>query len=200
MNKCLCLLSFITLLATVGAICFIVYTASTGKSESWKIISRNEWAARQPKGREHIHGPVEYVVVHHSYIPDVCNTTDACKASMRSMQDFHMDDHGWDDIGYNFAVGADGNVYVGRGFGVVGAHAPRYNNKSIGLLLIGNFMEKLPPKPMMEVAQKFIAYAVEHDHVVVNYTLYGHRQVRDTECPGTAFFAQLKFWPHWRPI
>jgi peptidoglycan recognition protein len=31
---------------------------------------------------------------------------------------------GWSDIGYNFIVGEDGNVYEGRGWTKVGAHAP----------------------------------------------------------------------------
>ena len=39
----------------------------------------------------------------------------------------------------SFLVGEDGNVYEGRGWTTVGAHAPRYNTKSIGLSFIGNF-------------------------------------------------------------
>jgi N-acetylmuramoyl-L-alanine amidase len=38
----------------------------------------------------------------------------------------------WDDIGYNFIVGEDGNVYEGRGWGIVGAHAPGFNSYSLG--------------------------------------------------------------------
>lgn len=43
-----------------------------------------------------------------------------------------MDSNGWDDIGYSFIVGEDGNVYEGRGWRRVGAHAPNYNSNSIG--------------------------------------------------------------------
>ena len=39
---------------------------------------------------------------------------------------------GWSDIGYNFVVGEDGNVYEGRGWNSVGAHTYGYNNRSIG--------------------------------------------------------------------
>lgn len=39
----------------------------------------------------------------------------------------------------SFGIGGDGNIYEGRGFNVVGAHAPNYNNKSIGICLIGNW-------------------------------------------------------------
>lgn len=58
---------------------------------------------------------------------------------MRSMQRFHQNERGWDDIGYSFAIGGDGKVYEGRGFDRVGAHAPSYNDKSIGIVLIGNW-------------------------------------------------------------
>ena len=39
---------------------------------------------------------------------------------------------GWDDIGYNFLVGEDGNVYEGRGWDTVGAHAAPHNTNSVG--------------------------------------------------------------------
>ena len=35
-----------------------------------------------------------------------------------------MDSNGWFDIGYNFIVGEDGNVYEGRGWTKIGAHSP----------------------------------------------------------------------------
>lgn len=50
-----------------------------------------------------------------------------------------MDHNGWDDIGYNFLVGDDGNIYEGRGWGIKGAHSPKYNANSLGICFIGNF-------------------------------------------------------------
>jgi N-acetylmuramoyl-L-alanine amidase len=50
-----------------------------------------------------------------------------------------MDNNGWNDIGYNFLVGEDGNVYEGQGWNYVGAHAPAYNLRSIGICIIGDF-------------------------------------------------------------
>uniref|UniRef100_A0A0K8U1N8 Peptidoglycan-recognition protein LB n=1 Tax=Bactrocera latifrons TaxID=174628 RepID=A0A0K8U1N8_BACLA len=114
-----------------------------GYTRNWRLITRAEWRARPPTSSTNFTGPAPYVILHHSHQPGVCRTEDACKAAMRSMQNYHMDTHGWPDIGYSFAVGGDGNVYEGRGYEVVGAHAPNYNSRSIGLLLIGNFMGKL---------------------------------------------------------
>lgn len=192
-------------------------------THNWRLITRAEWGARTPASSTNFTGPAPYVILHHSYQPGICRTEDACKASMRSMQNFHMNSHGWPDIGYSFAVGGDGNVYEGRGYEVVGAHAPNYNSRSIGLLLIGNFMgklcrcaadwttmpkctsqccfpfaEELPPAPMLQVSQDFIKYSTEGGHLSDDYILHGHRQVRNTECPGAALYAVIKEWPHWQ--
>lgn len=39
----------------------------------------------------------------------------------------------------SFAIGGDGQIYEGRGFNVIGAHAPKYNDKSVGICLIGDW-------------------------------------------------------------
>lgn len=46
----------------------------------------------------------------------------------------------WKSI--RFAIGGDGKVYEGRGFNVLGAHSPKYNDISIGICLIGNWEGK----------------------------------------------------------
>lgn len=53
-----------------------------------------------------------------------------------------MNEKNWGDIGYNFVVGEDGNIYEGRGWSKHGAHSVSYNSKSIGICLIGNFVGK----------------------------------------------------------
>jgi N-acetylmuramoyl-L-alanine amidase len=68
-----------------------------------------------------------------------CTTVTECAAIVRSYQNYHIDLNGWNDIGYNFLVGEDGNVYEGRGWAAVGAHAPTYNTRSIGICIIGDF-------------------------------------------------------------
>lgn len=86
--------------------------------------------------------PVPYVVIHHSAVPAACYTPRDCINAMRSMQVFHQDTHGWLDIGYSFAVGGDLRAYEGRGWSAVGAHAPNYNDKSIGICIIGDWRGK----------------------------------------------------------
>jgi N-acetylmuramoyl-L-alanine amidase. len=105
-----------------------------------RIITREEWGARPPVSTpSNMTLPVPYAVVHHGGINSYCTTQDQCAAIVRSYQNYHIDDNKWNDIGYNFVVGEDGNVYEGRGWGYVGAHAPNYNSRSIGICIIGDF-------------------------------------------------------------
>lgn len=69
-----------------------------------------------------------------------------------------MDTKHWSDIGYNFIVGEDGNVYEGRGWGKQGAHSKNFNNKSIGICIIGDYTSKL--------------YAKKYKLICVTTTLY----------------------------
>ena len=54
---------------------------------------------------------------------------------MHVIQDFHMDDRGWWDIGYNFLIGQDGRIYEGRGFSVQGAHCSGWNTQTLGSVI-----------------------------------------------------------------
>lgn len=107
------------------------------------IVPRDEWGAREPKLIERFSGQIPFVIIHHSYLPNVSYTESGCKAAMKNMQDLHQLSNGWNDIGYSFAVCGDGRIYMGRGYNVIGAHAPRYNDKSIGICIIGDWRSKL---------------------------------------------------------
>lgn len=107
------------------------------------------------------------------------------------------DSKGFDDIGYNFLVGADGNAYVGRGWDKMGAHTKGFNNDSICIAFIGTFGQVEPPITQLSAAQQLIALGVELKKLVPNYKLFGHRQLAPFESPGKALYAILKTWPNW---
>ncbi|KFB43563.1 AGAP001212-PB-like protein [Anopheles sinensis] len=204
----------------------IVYLAVESKACGLPpYVSRDVWNAQPAKLVEHFAGPIPYVIIHHSYIPAACYSGLQCIEAMQQMQKMHQDQRQWNDIGYSFAVGGDGRVYQGRGFNVVGAHAPRYNNRSVGICLIGDWVCKfcsgtnseisflcsltshpfsfeadLPPKNMITATHKLIEYGVRQGIIAQNYTLLGHRQVRSTECPGDRLFEEIKTWPNFSPM
>lgn len=140
--------------------------------------------------------PVEYVVIHHSYIPGVCTQSDNCVAAMRWMQVLHQKVNGWNDVGYSFAVGGDGRAYEGRGWNWVGAHAPGYNTDSIGICVIGDWREALPGSGQMKAIGELIKRGVAEGWIVEKYKLIGHRQAKETDCPGDELFGVIEGWGH----
>ncbi|KAJ2942784.1 hypothetical protein O0L34_g14971 [Tuta absoluta] len=164
--------------------------------EPLTIVSREEWDAKPPTEITKLQTPVPNVVIHHSYIPRACFSRDNCCTAMRSMQHMHQDVNGWADIGYNFAVGSDGLVYEGRGWNHLGAHSKGFNSQSIGICLIGDWTSELPPEVQMQAAKDLISEGLRLGWISPKYSLVGHRQVRDTECPGDALYERISEWKH----
>jgi len=107
------------------------------------IITRAWWGARPLRGTAAtLATPVNTVVIHHGTTQTFCTTQAACANIARAYQNHHMDTNGWIDIGYNFVVGEDGNIYEGRGWTKQGAHAVNWNSRSIGIAVIGDFTSK----------------------------------------------------------
>ncbi|XP_075218355.1 peptidoglycan-recognition protein SB1-like [Lycorma delicatula] len=173
-------------------------TGQSSNKNTIKIITREEWGAKPPKKVVPLSLPVPEVVIHHSYLPKVCNTTQQCIAAMQNMQHFHQDIRHWDDIGYNFAIGGDGNIYEGRGWNAVGSHVRNYNSISLGIVLIGDYTKTDPSTEMQDKAQALIEFGVQNNYIQKDYPLYGHRQLGSTSCPGDKFYETLKTWPHWK--
>lgn len=120
-----------------------------------------------------------------------------CVFNMRAMQTFHMESRGWGDIGYNFVVGGDGAVYIGRGWDIQGQHTKGYNENSICIAFMGTFNRVAPPKRQMCAAQKLIQEGIKLNKLSSGYNLYAHRQLTRTESPGLALFEIIKNWNHW---
>lgn len=106
------------------------------------IKPRSSWGAAPARSPSRINGAVDYVIIHHSDNPNGCNTESACQRLIKNIQTDHKGRRNFSDIGYNFIIGGDGNIYEGRGWGLQGSHAPKYNRNSIGIVFLGNFESK----------------------------------------------------------
>lgn len=72
------------------------------------------------------------VGLHAPFSPEIIDNE---KRIVRSFQNYHMDTHGWSDIGYHYIIFATGNVYQGRFINSFGAHA--YNaNHTTGICFV----------------------------------------------------------------
>jgi len=164
--------------------------------DRFELVTRAEWGARAPKAVANISGSVNMSFVHHTAGSWHCDDKETCAAQMRSIQNYHMDTNGWDDIGYSFLIGEDGRVYEGRGWPVVGAHTLHYNAVSYGFCIIGNYMDRSPKQVALDATQDVIACGVQLGYITPDYELFGHRDARCTECPGDVLYSIIEKWPH----
>ncbi|KAE8737545.1 peptidoglycan-recognition protein [Frankliniella occidentalis] len=117
----------------------------------------------------------------------------------RKIQEFHMGkENNWSDIGYNFLVGGDGLVYSGRGWDIVGAHTKTWNNKSIGVGVIGSFSEVAAFPWQLSAMKGLLAWGVSKGKLTADYGVMGASQVQDTDSPGQRLMQDLRAWKHWR--
>jgi N-acetylmuramoyl-L-alanine amidase len=88
-------------------------------------------------------------------------TEDNQTVSWGAIRKYHMNVKGWSNVGYQFGVELIGDHYeilLGRMVGEVGAHCLGYNDKSIGICLIGNFDQDKVPQDQWDVAVKLAAH------------------------------------------
>ncbi|XP_075999001.1 N-acetylmuramoyl-L-alanine amidase-like [Genypterus blacodes] len=167
------------------------------------IIPRCMWGAKPYKGTPtNLTLPLSFMYIHHTSTPGKpCLSFEQCSADMRSMQLFHQDDRGWDDIGYSFVAGSDGYIYEGRSWHWQGAHTLGHNSIGYGVSFIGDYSSSLPSQHSMGLVRDQLAScAVGGGRLVANFTLQGHRQVVNTSCPGEAFYNEIRGWPHFGEV
>lgn len=75
------------------------------------------------------------IIVHCSYTPPDMDIGAA------TITEWHVDERGWDDIGYHYVITRDGAIEDGRPVEIQGAHAYGHNADSIGICLIGGMAD-----------------------------------------------------------
>ncbi|XP_056633106.1 peptidoglycan-recognition protein SC2-like [Diorhabda sublineata] len=175
---------------------FLLYQVSAKCPD---IISRSGWNASPPGDVTFLReNPPSYIVVHHSATKS-CNSKQDCIPLVKSIQNSHINDKKWSDIGYNFLIGGDGNIYEGRGWGIRGAHSVPYNKRSLGICLLGNFEIDNPHSNQLKALEDLLYCARTTNKITENYRLIGHGQRSSTLCPGKNLYNVIKTWPHFDP-
>ncbi len=180
------------------------------------IYPRSSWGARAPKVAPTTASSFQFAVVHHSAGVNGYSAAQV-PALLRSIQAYHMDANGWNDIGYNFAVDGYGRIWEARAGGIdraiVGGHAQGFNTGSTGVVVLGNFESAGPTGASVNavgglLAWKFGVHRVDPRTAVTYRTstgspkfppgstvrmnrIVGHRDVGSTACPGRYLYAQL---------
>ena len=179
------------------------------------INSRSTWNARAPKETPALNPTTRLAVVHHSVTANDYAPGDV-PSILRSIQAFHMDGRGWNDIAYNFAVDKYGTIWEARGGGVTnaveGGHSLGANFESFGVVTLGDFTSFTPPAAMINSIGRVIGWKLyihgSDPSATVQYdvganpkfptgasltlpTIVAHRDVGATGCPGDLLYPRL---------
>ncbi len=183
------------------------------------IIGRPQWGADEAMtcGSTVYDNGVRAAVVHHTAGSNDYAPEDSA-GIIRSIYEYHTRTLGWCDIAYNALVDKYGQVFEGRAGGVdrpvQGAHTGGFNENTWGVAMIGDF-ETVPPTPVqLRTTGRLLGWRLGLDHVdplgnvaltsaggsfthfargvtPVLPTIFTHRDVGNTECPGDAAYAQM---------
>ncbi|SDT69538.1 peptidoglycan recognition family protein [Jiangella sp. DSM 45060] len=153
--------------------------------------ARGVWTPTAAKGDPLPAADVDEIDVHYPASGNVRlqGLSEAQVASrLRGWRDYHVNQRGWVDIGYNMAVDGAGRIWTLRGLDRVGAHAasdsnPSQNRHSIGVLFVIGDDEE-PTTACINAFRQLRADILKRSPRATR--LRGHQQVNgaSTECPG----------------
>ena len=155
------------------------------------IISRSQWKARSPKNNYSYHSPRK-LTIHHTYRPLASSFQGA--STIRSIQNYHMDNNGWSDIGYHFLIGTfhsgETVVYQGRPENVIGAHTGGANTNNVGVNLIGDYdVEQVNANGYKKMIHVLAWLCDEYN--ISSSQIYAHKDFSNTLCPGENLYSLL---------
>ncbi len=172
------------------------------------IRTRKDWGAdeRIRTSKAKYAPTIKAATLHHT-VSTNDYTADQVPAMIRAIYRYHTVSRGWGDIGYNVLVDRFGQVWEGRYGGlestVVGAHARGFNTGTVGVALLGNHESADTTAPMIDATEAFIAWKFSLFRVDPTATtkltdggktvptIFGHRDVGKTACPGRYGYARL---------
>lgn len=172
-----------------------------------RVVRREEWGAVPSEGWPVEVADTRAVVVHHTGRDGIGDLQ-----RLLHVQRFHAVTRGWGDIGYSYLVLPDGRVAEGRegtvdagpGRAAVGGHALGRNVGTVGVAVVGRYDDDRPTAAAWESLVALVTDLCEGagldplggevtlvDGRTVPAVISGHRDVRDTPCPGEALAAAL---------
>lgn len=167
------------------------------------IAGTAAWGAAPPRGT------IEYratrpnkIIIHHTAGANSADLSQAhAFAVARAIQQQHFA-RNWVDSGQHFTVSRGGHVMEGRhrslealrsgAHFVVGAHcdAGGQNPQALGIENEGTYTAVLPP-PALWASLVDLCAEMCRQYRIPPTEIYGHRDFKNTECPGDALYAKL---------
>jgi uncharacterized protein with LGFP repeats len=194
-------------------------TAVIAAGQPPTIIPRAQWGADEAVhcGNRPLDQPIRAAVVHHTAESNDYQPQDSA-AIVQSIYAYHTQILGWCDIAYNALVDKYGQVFEGRAGALTGPvqgdHTGGFNRDSWGVAMIGNFDDLAPTPIQLHTLGRLLGWRLGLDHVDprgtvaltsaggpnTNYpvdavatlpTIFSHRDVGATDCPGNVAYGLL---------
>ncbi len=149
-----------------------------------------------------------HLIVHHSAGGNSSNNYPGVVAYY---WDLHVNTNGWSDIGYNWLIDPNGQIYEGRGSGNTGAHFSCLNSGTLGICLIGDYRSTQPSTNSLQALSDLLLYescsnnidpadsSIHNSSQLVLRHISGHRDANPanvgcpsgTVCPGQVVYDKL---------
>lgn len=194
-------------------------TAAINPGQPPAIISRAQWGADESMrcGNTVYDKGIRAGIVHHTAGSNDYAPEDSA-GIVRSIYEYHTRELGWCDIAYNAMVDKYGQVFEGRAGGmdkpVEGSHTGGFNIDTWGVAMMGDFDVVPPTEIQVRNTGRLLGWRLGLSHVdprgTVQLTsaggsfthfprgatptlptIFTHRDVGITDCPGNAAYAQM---------
>ena len=130
----------------------------------------------------------KYMILHHS------TTKDGRTYNTEAIRRYHVEVLKWKDIGYHYIVERINDsfkIIPGRSVCDVGAHTLGFNDRSIGICLVGNHDAYAPPLKMM-ITMIGLIRSLQIAFKIPTVNVIGHRdsyyllnKIPEKTCPGS---------------
>ncbi|RMF59214.1 MAG: N-acetylmuramoyl-L-alanine amidase [Bacteroidetes bacterium] len=149
--------------------------AAIRRIEDGEVVDLTNRLMRHPwkRYRKRSLDSIRQVVIHHSATH---------VGSPDAFARYHVQENGWPGIGYHFVISQDGDIWQTNALDTASYHVPKYNRVSVGICLIGNFMEAKPNILQKAAAASAIAHVWQQLGRKVD--VKGHRDFNKPQCPG----------------
>jgi hypothetical protein len=173
------------------------------------VISPAIWRSGLPDPKPgRVETEVNHCIVHHSagnnFNTDYVNV-------IRNIYLLHTQSNGWDDIGYNYLIAQNGDLFIGRDpqgvadeDNIAGAHFCGKNTGTMGICLLGSYNDTIPSDTTFGTLKHLLTWKLIKEDLMPNESfihplggsellkvISGHRDGCNTECPGEMVYQKL---------
>ncbi len=128
------------------------------------------------------HADIKRIIVHHTATPP--------NVTVQRIAEFQVKNRGLPGIAYHFCVTDQGRVFQTQYLETVSAHAGAHSQDSVGVCLIGNFMNAAPPKTQLNATAPLLAQIATMLGLSADQ-IFGYNEIVTTGSPGAT-------WPTWK--